>query len=43
MELRVALEEFLARIPNFHLAHPEEVVWKAGPIRGPRRLELTFE
>ena len=43
MELRVALEEFLGRIPNFHLAHPEEVVWKAGPIRGPRRLELTFE
>jgi cytochrome P450 len=42
MELRVALEEFLGRIPNFHLAHPEAVVWKAGPIRGPRRLELAF-
>jgi cytochrome P450 len=43
MELRVALEEFLGRIPNFHLADPEGVVWKAGPIRGPRRLELAFE
>jgi cytochrome P450 len=43
MELRVAVEEFLGRIPHFHLAHPEEVVWKAGPIRGPRRLELAFD
>jgi cytochrome P450 len=43
MELRVALEEFLGRIPDFHLADPERVVWKAGPIRGPRQLELAFE
>jgi cytochrome P450 len=43
MELRVALQEFLGRIPNFHLADPEGVVWKAGPIRGPRQLELSFD
>lgn len=43
MELRVGLEEFLRRIPDFRLADGDAVVWKAGPIRGPRRLELVFE
>jgi cytochrome P450 len=43
MELRVGLEEFLRRIPQFHLADPEAVTWKPGQIRGPSRLMLTFD
>jgi cytochrome P450 len=43
MELRVSLEEFLRRIPDFRLAGPDAVEWKSGPIRGPRRLELVFD
>jgi hypothetical protein len=42
MEMRVALQEFLTRIPDFRLADPDAVVWKAGPIRGPVRLDLVF-
>ena len=42
MEMRVALDELLSRIPDFHLADPEGVAWKAGPIRGPRNLEVAF-
>jgi cytochrome P450 len=42
MELRVALEAFVGRIPDFVLSDPEAVIWKAGPIRGPRRLDLSF-
>ncbi len=40
MELRVGLEEFLAAVPDFHLADREAVSWKPGPIRGPNRFEL---
>jgi cytochrome P450 len=43
MELRVALEEWLARVPVFHLEHGAEVLWAGGQVRGPRRLELVFE
>ena len=42
MELRVALEEWLARVPVFHLAEGAEVVWAGGQVRGPRRLETVF-
>ncbi|MHB8506390.1 MAG: cytochrome P450 [Acidimicrobiales bacterium] len=40
MELRVALEEWLARYPEFGLADPAGVSWSAGQIRGPRVLPL---
>jgi cytochrome P450 len=43
MELRVALEEWLARVPDFHLADGAEVLWAGGQVRGPRRLEVVFE
>jgi len=39
MELRVALEEWLARIPEFSPA-PGEVIWSAGNTRGPVTLPL---
>ena len=35
MELRVALEEWLARFPDFTLADPDAVTWSAGQVRGP--------
>jgi cytochrome P450 len=39
LELRLALEEFLARIPEFELADPtgDSVVWSVGQVRGPPR------
>ena len=42
MELRVALEAWLARIPEFTLADPAAVTWAAGQIRGPRALPLRI-
>jgi hypothetical protein len=42
MELRVALEEWLARIPVFHLADGAEVLWAGGQVRGPRKLDVVF-
>ena len=42
MELRVALETWLARIPAFTLADPAAVSWSAGQIRGPRTLPLRI-
>jgi cytochrome P450 len=41
MELRVALEEWLARIPEFRLAG-DEVTWAGGQVRGPRTLPVVF-
>ncbi|MGD0394222.1 MAG: cytochrome P450, partial [Acidimicrobiales bacterium] len=43
MELRVALEEWLARVPVFHLADGAEVLWAGGQVRGPRRLDVVFQ
>jgi cytochrome P450 len=40
MELRVALEVFLERIPRFTLADPAAVRWSGGQVRGPRELPL---
>ena len=44
LELRVAVEEFLARVPEFELADPsgDGVVWSVGQIRGPRTLPLRM-
>ncbi len=42
MELRVALQAWLARIPEFSLADPAAVTWSAGQIRGPRTLPLRI-
>ena len=42
MELRVALEVWLERIPVFALQDPSGVTWAAGQIRGPRRLPLRI-
>ena len=42
MELRVALEVWLERIPEFSLSDPDAVTWAAGQVRGPRTLPLTI-
>jgi cytochrome P450 len=42
MELRVALEEWLARVPVFHLADGAEILWAGGQVRGPRKLDVVF-
>jgi cytochrome P450 len=40
MELRVALEEWIAHCPDFELADPDAVTWSAGQVRGPRTLPI---
>jgi cytochrome P450 len=42
MELQVALEVWLQRIPGFTLADPLGVSWSTGQVRGPRALELRI-
>jgi cytochrome P450 len=42
MELRVALEAWLQRIPDFTLADPSAVTWAAGQVRGPRTLPIRI-
>ena len=42
MEMRVALEEWLARIPEFSLDDPDAVTWAGGQVRGPRHLPVVF-
>jgi len=40
MELTVALEEWMARIPDFELTDPAQVTWSAGQVRGPRQVPV---
>jgi cytochrome P450 len=40
MELRVAIEEFIRRIPNFELTDPAQVTWAGGQVRGPRQVPV---
>jgi hypothetical protein len=42
MELRVALEEWLRRYPDFELTDPTKVSWSAGQVRGPRTLPVRI-
>jgi cytochrome P450 len=42
MELRVALEEWLARYPDFELSDPAAVTWAGGQVRGPRTLPVSI-
>ena len=43
MELRVAVEEWLARFPRFALADGARVAWNGGQVRGPRAVPVTLE
>jgi cytochrome P450 len=42
MELRVAIEEWLARIPEFEVEDPAKVTWAGGQVRGPRNVPVVF-
>ncbi len=42
MELRVALEEWLRRIPEFSVPEGASVAWAGGQVRGPRALPVVF-
>jgi cytochrome P450 len=42
MELQVALEEWLLRIPSFTLEEGKEIAWAGGQVRGPRVLPVVF-
>ena len=42
MELRVAVEEWLARIPEFELDPEGQVTWAGGQVRGPRNAPVVF-
>jgi cytochrome P450 len=42
MELRVAIEEWLRRVPEFELADPASVRWSTGQVRGPRELPVRL-
>jgi cytochrome P450 len=42
MELRVAIEEWLKRIPVFRLEDAASVTWSEGTVRGPRALRVVF-
>jgi cytochrome P450 len=42
MELQVAVEEWLLRIPSFSLEEGKEIAWAGGQVRGPRILPVVF-
>ncbi len=42
MELTIALEEWLAAVPDFELTDPGAVRWSTGQVRGPRTLPVTI-
>ena len=42
MELRVAIEEWMRRYPDFELADPAKVAWSAGQVRGPRSIPVRI-
>jgi cytochrome P450 len=42
MEMAVAIEEWLKRIPDFRLDPAGKVRWSEGTVRGPRQLPILF-
>jgi cytochrome P450 len=42
MEMTVALEQWLKRIPDFRLDPAGQVKWSEGTVRGPRQLPMLF-
>jgi cytochrome P450 len=42
LELRVAVEVFINRFPEFELADPSAVTWSLGQVRGPRKLPVRI-
>jgi cytochrome P450 len=42
MEMTVAIEEWLKRIPDFRLDPAGKIAWSEGTVRGPRHLPMLF-
>lgn len=42
LELTVAIDEWMKRIPDFELADPGGVRWSTGQVRGPRELPIRI-
>jgi cytochrome P450 len=42
MELRVAIEEWLRRVPPFEISDPNAVEWTGGQVRGPRKVPVRW-
>jgi cytochrome P450 len=42
MELSVAIETWMDRIPDFELSDPARVTWSVGQVRGPRALPIRI-
>ncbi len=42
MELRVSIETWLERIPEFEVSDPAGVTWAGGQVRGPRTIPVRF-
>jgi len=42
MEMRAAISEWLARIPDFRLEEPAAVTWAGGQVRGPRSMPVVW-
>ena len=42
MEMTVAIEEWLKRIPDYRLDPAGQVTWSEGTVRGPRQLPVLF-
>ena len=42
MEMKVAIQEWLARIPDFELSDPDRVTWTGGQVRGPRTIPVRW-
>ena len=40
LELRLAVEVFIQRFPQFQLADAQAVTWSLGQVRGPRKLPV---
>lgn len=42
MEMRISVEEWLKRIPDFRLEDPDAVTWAGGQVRGPRIMHVVW-
>jgi cytochrome P450 len=42
MEMRISIEEWLKRIPEYRLENAAAVTWAGGQVRGPRSLPVLF-
>ena len=42
LEMNIAIESWMQRFPEFSLTDPDEVVFSAGQVRGPRRIPVRL-